>query len=218
MKKKVLWFFLAVAVVISSLFVIHKVNKIRHNRGVTERGFWVDKNVKHFFDQPLADAIAEFLKKEGAQTVGDFGSGAQGYYTRYLIDKGFQSEGFDGNPYSPELSYGIVKVVDLSKPFDLKKQFDWVIALEVAEHIPKQYEAIFLQNLDRHAKNGIIITWAIVGQKGRGHVNCQNNDSVIKKMESFGYVYDEKEANKLRKSSSLSHFKNTVMVFYKKKS
>ena len=46
----------------------------------------------------------------------------------------------DGNPITPKMTGGIGKVLDLSKRFDLEKKFDYVISVEVAEHIPKEYE------------------------------------------------------------------------------
>jgi tryptophanyl-tRNA synthetase len=45
-------------------------------------------------------------------------------------------------------------------------QYDWIISLEVALHIPEKYEAVYLDNILRHAKEGIILSWAVPGQGG----------------------------------------------------
>ena len=46
--------------------------------------------------------------------------------------------------------------------------------MEVAEHIPQQYEQIFLDNLVRLAKEGIILSWGVPGQRGHSHINLKN--------------------------------------------
>jgi hypothetical protein len=46
-----------------------------------------------------------------------------------------------------------------------------IISLEVAEHIPEKYEAVYLDNIFRHAKEGIILSWAVPGQGGLSHIN-----------------------------------------------
>lgn len=43
---------------------------------------------------------------------------------------------------------------DLSQPMHLGKKYEWVMSLEVAEHVPKKYEANFVENLIRHACKG----------------------------------------------------------------
>ena len=64
--------------------------------------------------------------------------------------------GFDGALNIEEISRGFVSHLDFSKPFQLNKKFDWVLSIEVGEHIPKQYEDNFIQNLIRHACKGIL--------------------------------------------------------------
>ena len=52
---------------------------------------------------------------------------------------------------------------------------DAVLSLEVGEHIPEDYEDIYLENLDRHADKIIILSWAVPEQGGFGHVNERDN-------------------------------------------
>jgi len=47
----------------------------------------------------------------------------------------------------------------------------WILSLEVAEHIPAQFESIYIDNLVKHAKEDIILSWAKLGQSGHSHVN-----------------------------------------------
>jgi len=56
-------------------------------------------------------------------------------------------DGFDGSPYSEDISKGRVTFMDLSLPQYGLSLYDWVISLEVAEHIPARYEHIYLDNI-----------------------------------------------------------------------
>ena len=47
--------------------------------------------------------------------------------------------------------------MDLTIPQFGIRQYDWIISLEVAEHIPKKYEAVYLDNILRHATKRIIL-------------------------------------------------------------
>ncbi len=42
--------------------------------------------------------------------------------------------------------------------------YDWVISLELAEHVPWHYESAYLDNLGKHARRGIVLSWAHRGQ------------------------------------------------------
>lgn len=179
-----------------------------------QRGYWkgLDACKHHKMDWKLAEAVAVLLKKEKAESVYDFGCG-MGMYTKYLLDKGFQCRGFDGNPKTPVLTQGIGEVKDLSKPFDLEEKCDWLVCLEVGEHIPKTFEKVLVENIVRHASKGIILSWAIKGQGGDGHFNCQNNDYVKEMMSQYGFNNDLKAEKYLRTHCSLRWFPKSLMVF-----
>jgi hypothetical protein len=183
-------------------------------KGISNTGAWEGKDVdcEHVYDQQLSDAIVEFLKNENAITAADFGCG-MGDYVKALNAAGIAADGFDGNPHTPELTGGVGEVLDLSIPTDLNIRYDWVVSLEVGEHIPFVYETNFIENLVRHARKGIILSWAVKGQPGYGHVNCRNNPYVKNKIESYGFVNDVKAENEMRKRAFYPWFKNTVMVF-----
>lgn len=69
------------------------------------------------------------------------------------------------------------------------------MSLEVGEHLPPQFEDIFIQNLHNNNKHGIVLSWAVKGQGGHGHFNEQNNDYVKSKICDLGYVNDVKSEN-----------------------
>ena len=61
---------------------------------------------------------------------------------------------------------------DLGRPFRLKRSFDLVQSLEVAEHVPAAGADVFVDNLTAHGKT-ILFSAAIPGQGGERHVNEQ---------------------------------------------
>jgi hypothetical protein len=184
---------------------------------INENGFWENENgIGHVHDPRLCNKIIEFFKTKNVKNVVDFGCGL-GDYTRSFISNGINCDAYDGNPNTPNLTNGVGKVLDLSKEFDLDKKFNCVLSLEVGEHIPKEYEQIFIDNICKHTNNLLIISWAILGQGGDGHVNCQNNDYIINQIENREFEYDLESSTFLRNSiSTAPWFRNTIMVFNKK--
>lgn len=61
---------------------------------------------------------------------------------------------------------------DLATPLDLKRKFDLVQSLEVAEHLPADKAADFVDNLVRHG-DAILFSAAVPHQGGEHHVNEQ---------------------------------------------
>ena len=60
---------------------------------------------------------------------------------------------------------------------------------------------------------GIVLSWAIKGQGGYGHVNERSNEYIQNKIEEFDFFYREDSSHLLRSKASLGWFKNTIMVF-----
>ncbi|XP_069195069.1 uncharacterized protein [Procambarus clarkii] len=127
--------------------------------------------------------------------------------------------GWDGAANIDEFTNGRIASADLSSPATLGGPFDWVMSLEVGEHIPESGEKNFLDNLVKHACVGVVLSWAVPGQGGHSHVNCRSNDYVRKEMAAQGLESDKLAEVKLRKNvDQLTYFMNTLMVFrYPKK-
>lgn len=177
-------------------------------------GIWLNNSLEgHGFDSRLSKALINILHKNNVKEVYDFGCG-HGLYTREFISNNIECEGFDGNPNTKNLTAGLCNVLDLSKTFNLKQK-EYVITLEVGEHIPKLFEEVFIDNIHRHNTKGIILSWAVVGQGGDGHVNCQNNDYIKEIFKNLGYTNDIEEELYLRYNSTFDWFRNTIMVFKK---
>jgi len=191
---------------------------------IDKRGMWIgnmgNSNTimvgggnPHKIDTGLITNLSSIFEEDS--TIVDFGCG-NADYIKQLISEGFECEAYDGNPNTPEMTDGIGKVLDLSKRFDLGKKFDYVISLEVAEHIPKEYEEIYIDNLIRHTDYYLITSWGVKGQGGDGHVNEQDNDYVLNLYNKKGMVYQKEISEALRNIATLDWFKNTIFVFSKK--
>jgi len=183
---------------------------------VNKNGFWegmqAEKN--HKYDLKLSTHLTDFFKQENVTSLADFGCG-MGKYVNHFNDNGINACGFDGNPNTPELTNCTCSVMDLTIPKKFNKPFDWVMSLEVGEHLPKDAEDTFINNLHDNNKHGIVLSWAIKGQGGDGHINEQNNDYIKSRICELGYTNDIDAENKFRKNCTLYWFRNTIMVFRK---
>ena len=90
------------------------------------------------------------------------------------------------------------------------------MSLEVGEHIPKASEQDLLDNVAGTASRGVVLSWAIIGQGGHGHVNCQNNEHIIHELSVRGFSYNATASARLREAVTKARwFTNTLMVFEK---
>ena len=155
---------------------------------------------------------------EGPLAVGDFGAGG-GHYSAWLNDTGLVTAfAFDGTQQAGELTDGLVQevnlveaqnrrlegqiVLDVSRndrvgglkrlqEMHLWRRFDWILCLEVGEHVPKAYAGTLLANLRRHATKGLVMSWSD-DWEGIGHVNCLSRADFVALVEaSTGFVLDE---------------------------
>ncbi len=183
---------------------------------IDPHGVWLGNEaaLHHRFDPLLALALVNLVKTSDPTSVVDFGCGMGDYVATFKV-QGLDVEGYDGNPATPELTCGLGRVQDLCVPFDLEKRYEWVISLEVGEHLPQQYEALFIDNLIRHCAKGIVISWALKGQGGCGHVNEQPNSYIKHLFQERGFVNEIDLENWLRSQASLPWFKHTLMIFLK---
>jgi|WetSurSiteA1Bulk_404760.scaffolds.fasta_scaffold14348_2 hypothetical protein len=180
---------------------------------IHERGYWLSEketNV-HVFDEPLAETICSLYP---VKTAVDIGCG-NGKYTKYFNEQKIKCVGYDGSPLTPDITGGLCAVKDFSVLQNIGN-FDLVVSLEVGEHIPRKYEPIFINNICRASHKYIVLSWAVEGQPGVGHVNCRNNDYVILKMSDQGFRLNRVNTMWLRECSTLPWFANTILAFEKR--
>ncbi|CAB4196989.1 hypothetical protein UFOVP1290_509 [uncultured Caudovirales phage] len=181
-------------------------------------GFWESEGkLYHVVCQPLCDWIINYLKNDKDKPLYDFGCG-NGHYLNEFYNAGFSNlTGFEGCiPVQKEFENIICQ--DLTLSFSVADKGNCVF-LEVAEHIPSKYENIMLDNVINACNDKLIMSWAIIGQDGDGHVNCKNNNDVVKLLTSKGMKYLHQETidarNSIPDSNPYGWFKTNTFIFEK---
>ena len=125
-------------------------------------------------------------------------------------------DAYDGAPFSEESSGGAVRYLDLAVPQLWLPPYDWVVCLEVIEHIPPEFESLVLDNVIRPATIGIVLSWALPTQPGAMHVNARQADYVEGVLRSRGLMLDANATQRLRNGSELSWFRENTVVYRKR--
>ncbi|KAI9019677.1 hypothetical protein DFJ74DRAFT_769375 [Hyaloraphidium curvatum] len=164
-------------------------------------------------DPGLASFLMEFFKP--GQEILDVGCGIGQYGLFFRQHNASLSwRGIDGALNVPEFTNGFVEWADLSVPQLVRsKPFHWVMSLEVAEHLPQEFETIFLDNLDRHATCGVVLSWALPRQGGHNHVNERPPEYVAARMKERD-MEEVVDATALgREQAQYRWFKQSFRVF-----
>ena len=148
-------------------------------------------------DQALVCGVA-CSERAGLYSLSDFGAG-MGQYGHALLslDSRHRWIGYDGAGNIEEVSNGFMHFFDLSLPLSLPRT-DWVMSLEVGEHIPPEHEMMFLRNLHAHNCRGLVLSWAYLGKWGVGHVNAHSTRYLVGALSKLGYRVDENATSFLR--------------------
>jgi uncharacterized protein YfcZ (UPF0381/DUF406 family) len=163
-------------------------------------------------DRGVLRALLRHVLQTGA-TVADIGAGS-GHYAKWLNDTGLVSAyAFDGTPEVELVTRGAVLGIDLGRPLELWQKFDWVICLEVATSIPPELTPMFLQNLDRHAGEGLILSWTQPGLRALGSPNPRSQAEVLALVkEHTGLHLSEELTAQLRAASAVPSLADSLLV------
>ncbi len=181
---------------------------------ISQTGYWTQEeaNFGHAYSNTLCDYMSNIFSKN--EQLIDFGCGL-GTYLSNLHNKGFTKllgvEGYGLNNFE----YDNIVIQDLAVDFDLNVRGN-VMSLEVGEHIPKQYENVFIDNITKHCSNLLIISWAVPGQGGLGHFNEQPNEYIIGSIVKRGFQYMAEQTELLRQYPDdfcCPYFRKTLMIF-----
>ena len=186
-----------------------------------ETGIWdlelATKN--HRCDCLLAAAIFTFYSpRKGPclhfpESVLDVGCG-DGRYCAIFQACGWDNiVGLEGTPGVKDLGvFNNIIEVDLTKSI-IPIPSELVVCLEVGEHIPRKHEQTLINNICNCCTNHLVISWAVPGRGGSGHVNTRQNEYVIGQFEDRDMVWNEDMTLKLRDKCYFKWFKSSLLVF-----
>lgn len=203
--------------VMNVIYIIHlKLNKVFRYSYIDNKnsntGFWNDKQRQtHITSTVLQKKLLQFYKRKGVKNVIDFGCGDCSY-VKFLRKHGIDAYGIDKNNNMIGKKYYLHK--DLGD--NLYLDCDYAQSFEVGEHIPLKKMDIFIDNICRSAKKGVIISWAVEGQGGDGHINERNNDFVIKQFRKRNFVLDKNATSFFKNchyGNKFLYFPFSMMVF-----
>lgn len=169
--------------------------------------------VHHLAPDP---GLVEFLVNlSRGNSILDLGAGV-GQYGRHILQqvRGATYTAFDGAVGVQAFSKGLVAHAKLHEFHpSLLPVMDWVVSLEVGEHIPFQFEHEYVSNLHEHNRKGILLSWAGLGQFGHGHVNNHSPSYIVSLFSAWGYRLDRATTWSLRKSTHHAWFRTGTYVF-----
>jgi hypothetical protein len=166
----------------------------------------------HKHDEKLVRNIIRIYPPQS--TAADLGCG-DGWYCKKLFEARWPVvHGYEGTPEMAKNGYfPAVFTMDLSEPQYMPTPYDFVLCLEVGEHIPEAREQTFLDNINLFASQYLVLSWAVPGQGGRGHFNERPNTYIIGQMEKRGWKLSAKTTAKLRSYTTYKWFRNSIMAF-----
>jgi len=137
-------------------------------------------------------------------------------HSRFVVncnEQVLRYDAYDGAPFTEESTNGVVRYLDLTLPQFWLPRYDWVLCLEVLEHIPRSHESTVLDNVIRPAVEGIVISWAVPNQPGYGHVNAREPGYVEEIMRRRELRLDLQATMKLRHAATEMWFQNHTLVY-----
>jgi SAM-dependent methyltransferase len=159
----------------------------------SQEGYGYDDPSGHPAIQAARVVVRLLQERLKFTSVLDVGCGV-GLWLREFVAVGVTDiQGVDGAWVPRErlaIPHQAFRAHDLSQPVRFGREFDLVLSLEVAEHIPAEASDRFLDTLVAHGPT-VVFSAAIPGQGGFQHVNEQVQDYWIERFRARGYVaYD----------------------------
>jgi SAM-dependent methyltransferase len=106
--------------------------------------------------------------------------------------------------------------INLEKPFNLDKQFDLVVSMEVAEHLPKESAESYVKSLTNHGPV-ILFSAAIPFQGGTRHLNEQWPDYWVKHFSNMDYIVLDPLRKKIWSNKNVDFwYAQNVLLFVKR--
>ena len=147
----------------------------------------------------------------GVQSILDIGAG-EGHAAQYFSDKGCYVWAVDKDKQAIANAVHPILRFDLTEG-TLKLAVDMVYMAEFVEHLPEAALPNLADTLQK--TKWVVMTYAVPGQEGIGHVNLQDIPYWMDWMATNGFEIDSEKTNAVRLKAEHVHFKHRGLVFKK---
>lgn len=180
-------------------------------RGIFELDYQRER-LGNYISSSLAQELTEFFPMN--KPVYDLGCGT-GEYLEVLQNRGYRVQGFEGTPGIRSIANVNITEFDLTEPLPEPTERGSVLCIEVGEHIPKEFENTFIDNIDRYTDKHLVVSWAKPGQGGVGHVNEKTAYYILATFKNLGFTFDKQRSLTWRAlaGKELRWLQHTLFVF-----
>lgn len=138
------------------------------------------------------------------KSVLDVGCGT-GVSTKFFKDNGCYVCGVDGHPYCIQNSRIKEDMIQndytISSASTPRMEYDLCWSCEFVEHVEEQYSKNFLKDFAKCKY--VLMSFATVGQGGYHHVNCQEQQYWIDRLEDYGFRLNADKTTKYREIAEI---------------
>lgn len=163
-----------------------------HNQEIGLKSIYLHTEVVHNMEAPR-EVVPIVLKMLEVNSVLDVGCGT-GTWLKAFEENGIEEyTGIDGEHLIMkhlQIPPSHFIAIDLNSSWSLKRKFDLVISLEVAEHLPESQADEFVARLVEHGDT-ILFSAAVPGQGGQNHINEQWPAYWRNKFLKHGYYFHD---------------------------
>jgi len=149
-----------------------------------------------------AKSVVDVLIQEfDPDSVIDLGCGV-GHYLKHFKESGISINGMDGAEAAQihaVIDDENIKKHDLRNPYYPSRDYDLVVCIEVAEHLPEKYANVLVKSIVRCGET-VVFTAATPGQGGSHHINEQPRQYWKSLFINQGMQYDEETVDRLREN------------------
>jgi hypothetical protein len=178
---------------------------------------YVNKNLPphlggHDNETHLDDGVLDYMiNKYKIESYLDVGCGPGGM-CELAASKGLRVLGIDGDYTLNHKEKTIIHDYTFG-PASITGQFDMAWSCEFLEHVEEQYMSHYMDSFQK-AKY-VVCTYAVPGQWGHHHVNCQPMQYWKDCFAKYGFKFSASESMNLRSASTMkaNHFSRSGLFF-----
>lgn len=164
---------------------------------MTDAKFYRGRKKKHKVYRKAAKCLDDLWGP--FESVLDLGGG-DGYWASVLSESGAEAHMVELSEVALRYVCENVecKIHDLCEPLNYGREFELILCIEVAEHLPESAADVLCDTIARHTKRLLVFTAAPPGQIGNGHINLQRPLYWMTKFKQRGLIYKRGKTKRLK--------------------